>query len=851
MNAVANIKKLSDLVAHKKVTTDLKSDFDLATSEKGIEHAYWKAVESTFDTEISDDYTTDGMITVEYEDKKLFLLLEFKYKRDFTKRTKTIGVIIQTLFYIHRIREKIADVPNMIMIGDQDHAFVMKADVLYKYLDRTDIDWNIAPSEAKDKYKATLVVELYNDAEIKYYLHDIDDSFTFNDLVEDIKSLMSDDQRKIKLNQHSIGAAFDKFITGIVVQPDKYTAEELVNFFLTVVLNRDNVFINSSGNEISIEHYKIRIDKNSYDSFVGHFESQYRPSEKKIFTETSDRLIEDVSRRRSGEFYTPSAFVEYAYKRMDKEIGQGWENNYLVWDPAWGTGNLTRDRGFQTLYASTLHKTDLALGEQYNKANAKGKFQFDFLNDDMGFGLEALLEQENEKIPDQLADTLVHQPNTKILFFMNPPYATAGNANSKVKRSKSNISKTLISTMMRDEHYKVQDQLYAQFLYRILRMKRALTLDNVYIALFSPSLFLTGTKYDNFREEFLKDFQFVDGNIFEASNFADVSSGWAIDFTIWKAIKQSESKPTDHFEHNVLSMDDQGEVVIIDHKTLWNTDNSQSLQQFLIANTDEPENSKREILQFKSRYQSSGQTITVPVNSIGILVNDTNNVEASAKGSYIMSSPITRHLKTAMITENTILKQMVVFAVRNVVIPTWINQKDEFFAPDVGEMGYKDLERKSLIFSIFSPANNVISYRSNYKNANVINHNQWAFVDSKTIRDLADDSHNDDLYSDATQYSNEPFVYKYIQSHTDEFTDIEKNVINKAKQIVEKTVKYRKMMDEENPEFSLNTWDASWNQVTQIAKEFLPNELIAFNKDFSKLTSNILDDVYALKILRY
>ena len=50
-------------------------------------------------------------------------------------------------------------------------------------------------------------------------------------------------------------------------------------------------------------------------------------------------------------------------------------------------------------------------------------------------------------------------------------------------------------------------QLYAQFFYRILKLKRDFNLSNVYIAFFSKTQFLTGGKYwEGFEESFFLSF---------------------------------------------------------------------------------------------------------------------------------------------------------------------------------------------------------------------------------------------------------------------------------------------------------------------------------------------------------
>ena len=57
--------------------------------------------------------------------------------------------------------------------------------------------------------------------------------------------------------------------------------------------------------------------------------------------------------------------LQYGYQETHKQLnyvfGAQWKDEYVVWDCAWGTGNLTRDYYFKELYASTLDKIDLDL----------------------------------------------------------------------------------------------------------------------------------------------------------------------------------------------------------------------------------------------------------------------------------------------------------------------------------------------------------------------------------------------------------------------------------------------------------------------------------------------------------
>lgn len=840
------MKSIKDVKAPSKVTKSLLTAVNHAASEKGVENAYWEAIKETFKSgQPSDAESTDGYLDIKYSEGELFLLMEFKYSKHLEKRSHAVEVIIQTIFYMHTMRDKFAKVPNMILIGDKHHAFAMNTKPLIKYLD-DDVDWSVSPSSAAETYRTSMVIDLYNDDDINYYLHDINDpNFTFQSLVKDIITLASDTGEKIKITPSNINAAFDQFINQVVESNKRFSAEQLVGVFVEVATNRQNIFLSENGTKLRVGNLVIKVNKANYRSFIGHFEDNYKPSEKRIFTETSDRLIQDYQRRASGEFYTPSAFVDYAINRLSQQLGDDWTNEYVVWDPAWGTGNLTRDNHFESLYASTLYQSDLMQGKQYN-TNAT-KFVFDFLNDDTDFETNNLFGYTSEKLPQSLIEVLTQHPESKICFFMNPPYGTAGNARSS-RKSKAGIAKTIINVEMAEKHLKVQEQLYAQFLYRIIKMKQSLNLSNVAIGLFSPSLLLTGSKFDKFRKLLFDNFELVESNLFNAGNFADTKQNWAINFSIWKTNNKNNQQPYE-FDANVLKLNTSGDVSIIGHKLLYNTDspNVKSLQQFLSDNTDKPSKMVKTILQFSSRYTTRDKKIEVPKNEIGYIINDTNNVEASVSGSYLMPSPITRHLTTAIITKNTFLNQMVVFASRNAIDATWVNNKDEFLAPNTKTKEFKRLQAKSAIFSIFHSANNILSYRSDFHEAGCINLNNWFFMSADEIKELADEFSNSVIYEDTIENANKPVMYQLLNEL--ELDEQDKQLLNTAKAIVKHSFKYRDYFNDDNPEYAVNCWDASWNQIAMVAKNFLPDELKEFNKLFSSYRETVQELVYKNKML--
>jgi hypothetical protein len=206
-------------------------------------------------------------------------------------------------------------------------------------------------------------------------------------------------------------------------------------------------------------------------------------------------------------------WVDVAHNYIEKVFGIDWKEKYVVWDPAWGTGNLTRDYKFDNLFVSTLNQSDIETANQMGYNPEATKFQFDFLNDDIS------------KLPQKLQEHL--ELGSEIILLMNPPYATSNVAGNK-GLEKRGTSQTMINETMKSEGIwgKSAQQLYGQFLYRAHKM-------GLNVCLFSKPNFLTGSSFQQFRNEFFKKYDFRDGFVMDASEFADVES-WPLTFTIFK-----------------------------------------------------------------------------------------------------------------------------------------------------------------------------------------------------------------------------------------------------------------------------------------------------------------------------
>lgn len=625
---------------------------------------------------------------------------------------------------------------------------------------------------------------------------------------------------------------FQYFTTNIVTDLSKLNlnANELVNVFYSILKNEYTL----KNNCLIVNNYKILINIDNFKSI----ENQNILNEIEDFSLIADRLIEDTNRRFKGEFYTPSAWVNEAHNMISNKFGDDWKDKYIVWDCACGTGNLTRDYEFKNLYCSTLNVSDFDISKEYN-TNAI-KFQYDFLNDDITLCKDSI--ENDVKIPIELLKSL--KEDKPLLFLINPPYATSSNGKSKTSKSKDGAGDTCINKVMKNNKIGASSQqLYAQFLYRILLIKREFNLSNVNIALFSPSLYLSGPSYKGFRKEFLKEFKFENGMLFNASHFSDVKASWGINFAIWSS---GESSDKENFIHDIKDICDKGVIKVIERKNIYNLDNSNSCSNWI---KNPKGNEEKKSITLKSALNLGTKSSMVDVNNLGFLINDSNNVYANTQGVYLISSKITRHIKTTTILPSNFTDCMSLFTARKVIKSNWINQKDEYLVPNKEHPLYKEFELDSIIYSIFNTSSNQASLRNVlFDNEYFDITNNLFFMSKNDVEKLANHYNNEEILNDIKKFGDDRFLYNYIKDK--KLSKESQEVLDKAIELVEKSFKYRDLVDKQNSQYNLNTWDAGWYQIKLILKEYLKKELEEFNKIYSSLENKLENLVYELGFLK-
>lgn len=616
--------------------------------------------------------------------------------------------------------------------------------------------------------------------------------------------------------------------------------------------------------------------------------------------ENYDQTIKEDSRRKHGAYFTPKIFVDYAHKMISEQFGEDWREKYIVWDCAWGTGNLTRDYNFKELYCSTLEQAELDIARDIN--NDATKFKYDFLNDNFG------------DLPEGLKQAFIEKKS--ILFLINPPYGGTGNGGANQGSKEKGLLKTKINNKMLKEGIggAASQEFYTQFLYRIADLKREFNAD-VNIALFCNPKFMAGSNFKKFRNMFMGQFNFINGIYFNAGHFSDVSAVWGITFNIWKSGNDANRK---EFLHTLVDVKN-GKIIKIGEKILYNLDNEKTCSDwikepikgikttrdalqmtsalawrdtgelrgsiaensigyyfndgnriqyntrgcFIVSsctahghgNSILPENFSRVCSNFAARrlitqnWINDNDGYMVPAGALGYYENSGNQIQHNTQGCFIVSS-CTAHGHGNSILPNNFHRVCSNFAARRLIDRKWFNGEDSYMVPNEEIIKYLKFENDSIVFSLFENKSLQSSLRNVKSRGKIWNiKNEFFFMGKEEMMNLAEEAGFKELYNDAENSQNR-FVYNILK-HI-EISSEAQAVLDKACDIVCKSFKYRKNIHENHPEYYLQAWDAGWYQIRKLSGEIpeLKEDLLEFRSKFKILKEKMRPMVYELEFLK-
>lgn len=799
--------------------------------EREVEDIYNEGISFYFSgADIKHPFECDGFLSTNIgRGNVLKMIIEYKYNEDMKQKSAIAKVLVQVVFYLKRFEDAGMELPNVVMVGDINECFVMHSNDLLKYLD-WNVNWKIAPSEAYKKCPE-MVLGIVEDESINPYVFWIDESFDFKDVIAKIHNLCENVKRYVRITEHNIASIFEYFRDRVLLKKDALTANELVTVFIGLITNDDSYCLHPrKKNTLITPNGNVPVNGTSFASFFDQYAREYTPQERMNFTAIADRLLEDTTRRRQGAFFTPTKFVDFAHRMIEKELGENWRDEYVVYDCCCGSLNLTRDYRFKELYCSTLDKGELELGSRYNPEATK--WQMDFLNDgDECFdrGLIRAFEQ-----------------NKPIVFFINPPYGTACN---QYKANKTNSNNTDIRGDMNKEKFGGSENLQHQFMYRITKIIQKYHLTNAYFALFSNPIWLSGAKQGKFLKNFSSQWECKDAYLFQASHFADVSGTWGISLTLWK----SDNQATQITEYNMKLIDilDDGSIDVVGHHTIYNSSFYDKASDWVreqiprCLDMDCFPSTSNGLLIKESQIQAVR-------SQLGYFHNNANSIQYNPTyvGLYSMSFASAHGLP---VLKENFTRCTALFTARKLIEGNWINDKDEYLAPNEDHPEYKRFEADAIVYSLFHNSSNQTSMRKiTYKGKLYDIPNEFFWMSKGTMMDLANEHHDDFMFNDARTTSKERYIFTLLQKPevSQHLSDTAKQLLSMATEMTIKSMKYRTLFESDHPDYHIHTWDAGYYQLKNLWKEYLPEDFKRFRDLFKSFGNELRPLVYSLGFLR-
>ena len=561
-------------------------------------------------------------------------------------------------------------------------------DIFYQ----TDFNWNVTPSnhETKEFQQVYSIVKNIIESNVLLFHFEKDDkelrAFIKRNFVIG-KSQIS----KIRVNKNNFVSVYQKWLKEVkpsiianwevakknnILDADFYLADLLsknntsLKDKLYVLLEQDHYLIGKQINQMGLIN-SLTAEFN--DKQVAHtqFWNRYiRPPKQEYWDYIigrRDLLVPQDVRERKGSFFTPQKWVELSQQYIADVLGENWQDEYYIWDCCAGTGNLLNGlTNKYNIWASTLDMADVDVMRERIKNGANllesHIFQFDFLNDDFSMLPQGLQEIIND--PDK---------RKKLVIYINPPYAEAtsattvtGTGQNKAKvATENNIAKRYKSLIGN-----ACNELFAQFFIRIQQEVKGCVL-----AEFSTLKILQAPNFAEFRKIFSSKLEKI--FVVPADTFDNVKGQFPIGFMVWNTNIDNTFTTThaDIFNHN---------AELIGQKRFFTERNSDSLNTWIRKLTKNIDNNH--CIGHISFYPSDFQ----------------NN-----KMFSILSKPQKRYCIS--INKNNLFPLTIYYAVRKSIEASWLNDRDQFFAPNQEWAGDTIFQNNCLIYTLFHGQNNITS----------------------------------------------------------------------------------------------------------------------------------------------
>jgi hypothetical protein len=527
-------------------------------------------------------------------------------------------------------------------------------------------------------------------------------------------------------------------------------------------------------------------------------------------------------------FYTPLTVVDAAYNKLTEVLGKNWQKNYIVWDMCCGVGNLeVKHSNPRNLYMSTLDQADIDVMRATKTCAAAYRFQYDYLNDDITDDGKIDYALTN-KIPESLRQAI--REGKKILILINPPYAEATNADNTAigagAKNKIGVAKTKFAATAMEKYGRASNELFTQCIARIAQEMPSAT-----IAMFSKLKYVNAPNFEKFRQAW--NAEYLGGFIVPSKVFDGLKGNFPIGFLAWKT-NQNAKKKTPITEIAVEVFDKN--VQPIGEKKFYSLPSTTYLNVWL----KRPKMNKLAVIPLKNAISPTTGRAWISNwsdKAMAYMYCGVNDVQHATQQTVLFSSVYSGGHGFYVNSEN-LWQAAIIFSVRRLIKPTWINDRDQFLQP-TGELT-DEFKHDCLIWMLFNGSNLTASANDlewNGKKWSIVNH----FIPYSEEEIGAPDRFESD------------FMVQYLKKK--KLSKEAKAVLNAGRVLWQAyfsaTDTYRTC-----EELKLNRPDVGWYQIRNALKkrnesgDYLPVNFDEFENTYKILTAKLQPLVFTLEFLR-
>lgn len=630
----------------------------------------------------------------------------------------------QLLCYVADARKKGEAIPPFLAVIDREKAALMETAKVFPLLADTSIKWPKSGSKVKDRIEHTAkgpVLKSQNEvyksfaALIAPY---IETHFVLYKLESHEKEFLDAVKHAIKagkfvrtpITPDNLRQVFDKWVAMIGRELEGVDEVDYALLFFADIMHDGNkaamadlpARLLHDGDQplflLNGKTYELSSDK-GYRNFWAIYHRPPEEEHRAYLLERRDSLLPLDERSFKGAYYTPLHIVDKAYDLLAETLGKDWQKHYIVWDMCCGVGNLeAKHSNYRNVFMSTLDQADIDVMTASRTCVGAHKFQYDYLNDDVtpdGQVDYSLTDKVPAELRQAIADARAGKPGAKkILVLMNPPYAEAMNvdnttsANGKNAEAKRGVAESRIAASMEGLGYAARE-LFVQFLVRIRR-----ELPDATIAMFSTLKYVNAPNFAEFRSGWTASY--LNGFVVHSKAFDGLKGDFPIGFLVWDS---SKNDPAEIIVTKVLSRDG----LPLGQKEFFRTEVQARLSEWIVR----PRSNKQPALPLKSAITPTTSTKDVRGDkwadgAIGSMIAFGNDLQHASKGTALLSSGY-GNAGAFFVTAENLWQTAVLFAVRRLVKPTWLNDRDQFLQP-TGELS-DEFKSDCLIWMLFNGSN--------------------------------------------------------------------------------------------------------------------------------------------------